>query len=145
MKISQWITFTVIVGALPIIVRLLVFLISNHLPGIAWINTVDIVFFGLTLNISNINEIYNLDNAKVKKGKKSPLWGYRDTFTAFSIIFILLLAVPLGALYMGEMVDSSMINQSTALKGAIALGMISLLFSGVVTYCISKIYNYGNA
>ena len=56
MKIEQWFMYTVLVAALPVIIRLICFFLLNNPTG-AVISSIDIVFFGLTLNISNINEL----------------------------------------------------------------------------------------
>lgn len=144
MRIIRWLIYTVIVGALPILVRILVYLISNHLPNAVCFNPVDIVFFGLTLNISNINEVSSLKNQKVKKGEVDVISNYKDTFSGLSTLLIILLAIPLGALYLGELTDQTIINQTTAFIGAIALGVLSLVFSSIVMYNVLKLQKHGN-
>lgn len=144
MRIIRWLIYTVIVGALPILVRILVYLISNHLPNAVCFNPVDIVFFGLTLNISNINEVSSLKNQKVKKVEVDVISNYKDTFSGLSTLLIILLAIPLGALYLGELTDQTIINQTTAFIGAIALGVLSLVFSSIVMYNVLKLQKHGN-
>lgn len=144
MRIIRWLIYTVIVGALPILVRILVYLISNHLPNAVCFNPVDIVFFGLTLNISNINEVSSLKNQKVNKGEVDVISNYKDTFSGLSTLLIILLAIPLGALYLGELTDQTIINQTTAFIGAIALGVLSLVFSSIVMYNVLKLQKHGN-
>lgn len=144
MRIIRWLIYTVVVGALPILVRLLVYLISNHIPNAVCFSPVDIVFFGLTLNISNINEVSGLKAQKVKKGEVDVVSNYKDTFSGLSTLLIILLAIPLGALYMGEMTDQTIINQTTAFIGAIALGVLSLVFSSIVMYNVLKLQKHGN-
>lgn len=144
MRIIRWLIYTVIVGALPILVRLVVYLISNHLPNAVCINPVDIVFFGLTINISNINEVNSLKAQRIKKGEVDIISNYKDTFVGLSTLFIILLAIPLGALYMSELTDHTIINQSTAFIGAIALGVLSFVFSSIVIYNVLKLQKYGN-
>lgn len=144
MRIIRWLIYTVIVGALPILVRLLVYLISNHLPNAVCLSPIDIVFFGLTLNISNINEVSSLKAQKIKKGEVDVISNYKDTFSGVSTFLIVLLAIPLGALYMGELTDKRIINQTTAFIGAIALGFLSLVFSSIVMYNVIKLQKHGN-
>lgn len=144
MRIIRWLIYTVIVGALPILVRILVYLISNHLPNAVCFNPVDIVFFGLTLNISNINEVSSLKNQKVNKGEVDVISNYKDTFSGLSTLLIILLAIPLGALYLGVLTDQTIINQTTAFIGAIALGVLSLVFSSIVMYNVLKLQKHGN-
>jgi hypothetical protein len=102
------------------------------------------VFFGLTLNISNINEVSSLKAQKVKKGEVDVISNYKDTFSGLSTFLIILLAIPLGALYMGELTDQTLINQTTAFIGAITLGALSLVFSSIVMYNVLKLQNHGN-
>lgn len=144
MRVIRWLIYTVIVGALPILVRLLIFLISNHLPNTMCFSPVDIVFFGLTLNISNINEVNNLRLKGKKKEETELILHYKDAYSGLSTLFIILLAIPLGALYLGEMTDQTIINETTAFIGAITLGLLSLVFSGIVIYNVLKFQRHGN-
>ena len=57
MKKSRWLYYTVGVAALPIIVRIIVFILMTHKDWAVLVNAVDFVFFGLTLNLSNMNEL----------------------------------------------------------------------------------------
>lgn len=134
MRVIRWLIYTVAVGALPILVRLLIFLISNHLPNTVCVSPVDIVFFGLTLNISNINEVNNLKLKGKRKEETDTIAHYKDAYSALSTLFIILLAIPLGALYLGEMTDQAIINETTAFIGAISLSLLSLVFSSIVIY-----------
>lgn len=144
MRITRWLIYTVIVGALPILVRLLVYFISNHMPNAICFSPIDLVFFGLTLNISNINEVNSLRVGKGEKGGADVISNYKDVFSAISAILIILLAIPMGALYMGDMTDITIINQTTAFIGAIALGILSLVFSCIVMYNVLKLHKHGN-
>lgn len=144
MRIIRWLIYTVIVGALPILVRLLVYLISNHIPNALCFSPIDIVFFGLTLNISNINEVNGLKPKRTKKVEVDVISNYKDAFSALSTLLIIFLAIPLGALYMGELTDQTIINQTTAFIGAIVLSVLSLVFSSIVMYNVLKLQKHGN-
>ena len=144
MRIIRWLIYTVIVGALPILVRILMYIISNHIPNAVCFSPVDIVFFGLTLNISNINEVNSLKPKRTKKGEVDVISNYKDAFSAFSTLLIIFLASPLGALYMEELTDQTIINQTTAFVGAIVLSVLSLVFSSIVMYNVLKLQKHGN-
>lgn len=58
-KKIKWLIYTVLVGLIPIMSRLLVWLVSNKV-GIEILNASDFVAFGLVLHISNINEIVSI-------------------------------------------------------------------------------------
>lgn len=145
MQIIRWIIYTVLVGFLPILVRLLVYLISNHQTDTVCFTPVDIVFLGLTLNISNINEVNNLRSFNKEKEDIDVVSNYRDLFVGFSTFFIILLAISLGALYIEEMTAYNIINNTTALIGATFLGLVSLVFSFIVMYNILKLHRNGSA
>lgn len=66
---KRWLLYTIIVGSLPFVIRLIViFLSKGHNWGLLW-NPIDFVFWGLTLNISNINEI-----SHKKKNREITIW-----------------------------------------------------------------------
>lgn len=85
MKFSQWIYSTVVIGSIPILWRLVMYtlLTSNYKIDLISIN--DIAFYGLTLNIININNLYfeTLRNQKTK-------WVVKSNYN--SILLIILLA-----------------------------------------------------
>lgn len=144
MRIIRWLIYTVIVGALPILVRILMYIISNHVPNAVCFSPVDIVFFGLTLNISNINEVNGLNPKRTKKGENDVVSNYKDAFSAISTLLIIFLSIPLGSLYMGELTDQTIINQTTAFVGSIVLSILSLVFSSIVMYNVLKLQKHGN-
>ena len=59
----KWLIYTVLVGLIPALLRILIWLISqNRDMGI--LNAVDFIVFGLILHISNINEVEHFDDAE---------------------------------------------------------------------------------
>jgi hypothetical protein len=58
-KKIKWLVYTVLVGLIPILCRLLVWGVSTS-DAIQWIAASDLIAFGLVLHISNINEIEHI-------------------------------------------------------------------------------------
>ena len=56
-KRTQWLFYTVLVGLLPVIFRLLIFFFLEDKNDAELFNTTDIIAFGLVLNITNITRI----------------------------------------------------------------------------------------
>ena len=67
MKKNRWLYYTVCVAALPIAIRIIVFLLMAKQDLSVLVNAVDFVYFGLTLNLSNMNELNSL---RIKDGNK---------------------------------------------------------------------------
>ena len=77
-----------------------------------------------------------------RPGRENPSCKLRWSLSTF---FIILLAISLGALYIGEMSTYNIINNTTARIGAVALGGMSLVFSCIVMYNVIKLIHHGNA
>lgn len=131
----RWLIYTVLVGALPLLIRLLCYLMLDNPAGSAF-SPIDIVFFGLTLNIANVNELNTLyQRYKSKKTKRTSNLN-TDGIRGFSLILIIFLCFTLGLTYANDLTDKTLLNQSSAYVGAIFLSLASLAFS---SYVISKI------
>ena len=103
MKKQVWIYYTAIVGALPIIIRAVTALFMANISIGMFFSPIDFVFFGLTLNLSCINEMENLE-----KGDMDPLYKLKNNF--WSIITLIFLSINLGFLYVQENSDTRILN-----------------------------------
>ena len=122
MKLERWLIYTVLVAALPFLIRLLCFFILESPIGEA-VSPIDIVFFGLTLNISNINEVNGLKN----KSKKMSL--NRDRILGLSLILIIFLAITLGMIYSSELLAVQNISLKSVYICSIFMSIASFVFS----------------
>lgn len=122
MKLERWLIYTVLVAALPFLIRLLCFFILENPIGEA-VSPIDIVFFGLTLNISNINELNGLRN----KSKKMSL--NRDRILGLSLILIIFLAITLGMIYSSELLAVQNISLKSVYICSIFMSIASFVFS----------------
>lgn len=139
MKKSNWIYYTVGVASLPILTRSLVFLLLNDKGGSSFYNIVDIIFFSLTLNLSNVYELNTL-KTRQSRNKKDILFDdkNRERFFAWSLFIIIILGVLLGFSYLPSS-SASTFNPLTLLIVAITLALVSLFLNGYVINKISKI------
>jgi hypothetical protein len=91
-KKSKWLIYTVLVGLLPFLMRILIFLVidKNH-NNIDMISANDFIAFGLVLHICNINEIEHIYLSEEKQWKTIQN-GMSIVFIAFySILYTLTL------------------------------------------------------
>lgn len=130
MKKTRWFYYTVIVGALPFLIRCFVLL---YIQGTTWdmfFNPIDFVFFGLTLNLTNINEVNSLNPAKEK------VQSFREHCSWWSTLAILFLAINIGVLYLKDKVSIDLLRDSALTITSIALCLVSLAYS---FYIVSKL------
>jgi len=123
-KKIKWLIYTVLVGLIPILSRLIVWLVTKE-GSVNLFSPSDFVAFGLVLHISNINEIEHFSG--IKKEWKTAQNGISIAFIAFySVLFALTL--------IGEnIVDVNAITICT-----IVLSVVSFLISYSVYDRISK-------
>lgn len=125
MKKSRWLYYTVGVAALPIAVRIIVFILMDHKDLSVLVNAVDFVFFGLTLNLSNMNEL----NSLRLKGRKTTISeDEREKLSAWSIGAIVVLCIILGFLYVPHGGQTEF-NPTAMLIASISLAIASFFLS----------------
>jgi hypothetical protein len=117
-KIS-WLINTCLLGLLPAIARLVVWLIYNG--GIEPLATSDFVAFGLVLHSSNINEVNRI-------AESDEVW--KIAHNGLSVIFIVIYAL----LLFTTIIPSGQINQHAALKTSILLSIVSFLLSSTIFF-----------
>src|SRR5690606_1176029 len=121
----KWLIYTVLVGLIPVLSRLLVWAVTKE-GSVNPLSPSDFVAFGLVLHISNINEIEHF--AGVEREWKTAQNGISIAFIAFySVLFALTL---IG----GRVVDVIAITICT-----IILALVSFLISYSVYDRLSKI------
>ncbi len=126
MSTKHWLYYTLIIGALPLIVRWFILLFLKEASWCMAINPIDFVFLGLTLNLTNIIELNNL--------KKNSKYGaeFKEKNVWWSIITIIILAVNLGVLYLNEFVHTPLLRDAALKISSVALCLFSLVFSYVL-------------
>jgi hypothetical protein len=127
-KKIKWLIYTVLVGLIPILLRLIVWTVTKE-GTVNLLSPSDFIGFGLVLHISNINEIEHFSS--VEREWKTIQNGISIAFIAFySVLFSLTL--------IGEnIVDVTAITICT-----IVLSVVSFLISYSVYDRISKVLNH---
>ena len=120
------------VGALPLIIRCFILLFLKDTSFSMFINPIDFVFLGLTLNLTNINELNSLKRNDRTKGdfKEDKAW-----WSVFTIVF---LAVNLGVLYLNEFLQLSVLRGVTLKITSVLLCAFSLGYSFYIIKQIDK-------
>ncbi|WP_299660847.1 hypothetical protein [uncultured Psychromonas sp.] len=127
-KKNKWLIYTVLVGLIPILSRLLVWLVTE--PGVVSLITAsDFIAFGLVLHISNINEIEHLTSDE--KSWKTTQNGTSITFIAFYSVLLALIMISEGT--------PSIVNPDVIKYCTIVLAFISFLISFSIFHRISNL------
>lgn len=140
MKFERWLIYTVLVAALPLFIRLICFWVLKNPVGSA-VSPIDIVFFGLTLNISNINELNGLKNKSKKAESHSHIaQPNKDRVLGLSLLLIILLAITLGIIYISELLVIKILSITGTYICSILMSVASFVFSWNVMLKIQRYY-----
>ena len=110
--------YTVLVGLIPVILRFLLWVISQN-RNMDFLNAADLIVFGLILHISNINEIEHF-NEEVKSWKTFQI--------GTSIAFIIFYSVLFASYILGES-SPGLVNFDYLEYIAISLSVASFIIS----------------
>lgn len=123
-KKIKWLIYTVLVGLIPILSRLIVWAVTKE-GSVDLLSPSDFVAFGLVLHISNINEIEHFSGVERE---------WKTSQNGISIVFIAFYSVLFALTLVGEsIVDVQAITICT-----IVLSVVSFLISYSVYDRISK-------
>lgn len=123
-KKTKWLIYTVLVGLIPILSRLLVWIVTIN-GTIDLLSPADFIAFGLVLHISNINEIEHFD---IEKNWKTAQNGISIAFIAlYSVLFTLTL------------IGSNIVSINAIQYSTITLAVVSFLISYSVYDRVSRI------
>ncbi|MDI7184395.1 hypothetical protein [Leptospira santarosai] len=131
-KKIKWLIYTVLVGLIPVLSRLLIWIVTKS-NVIALVSASDFISFGLILHISNINEIEHLEPSD-----KS----WKTIQNGISIAFIAMYSV-LSALLLFKDSNSEIIDSVAIERSALCLSIVSFCISFSVFHRISKFQKTG--
>ena len=123
MTTKRWLYYTVIVGALPLIIRCFMLMFINDASWHMFISPIDFVYLGFTLNLTKINEA-NSSSQNTGLNDDS-----RENITWWSIMIIIFLALILAALYLDSFLNNGLLNGKTLKGTSIVLCVISFFYS----------------
>jgi hypothetical protein len=131
-KKIKWLIYTVLVGLIPILSRLLVWTVTQR-GTVNLLTASDFIAFGLILHISNINEIEHL-------GDEDRSW--KTIQNGISIMFIALYSVLFTLVMISERIPS-FVDAQVIIICVIFLAVVSLLISLSVFHRISNAQSGG--
>ena len=128
-RIAKWLIYTVVVGFIPVLLRMLVWLISQDKSALDVFNALDFIVLGLVLQISNINEIEHLYDSERT---------WKTTHNGISIILIVFYSALFVFYLLGESIPDS-IDEAAVKSLAMAAALPSIVLSFMVYYRVSKL------
>ncbi len=132
MTTKRWFYYTVIVGALPLIIRCFMLLFLKDSNWRMFINPIDFVFLGLTLNLTNINALNSMTDIDSK------FLSFRENSTWWSTLAIIFLALNLSVLYIDSFMSEKFLNGFTLKFASLLLCLGSLAYSYYIVYRLNK-------
>ena len=120
--------YTVLVGLIPVLLRMLIWLISQNKDADI-LNAVDFIVFGLILHISNINEIEHFDDRE-----KS----WKTTQNGMSVFLIIVYSVLFASHIFGQS-NPGLVDDQAITIASVVLGIMSFIISFTVYDRTSKI------
>lgn len=124
-KKAKWLAYTVLVGLIPIICRMIAWLVTKS-GTVELLASSDFVALGLVLHISIINEMEHVSSEEQD---------WKTIQNGVSILFI----VAYGVLFTFTLLGDKLVDNSAMTKSAIVIAAISLAISYAVFDRISKI------
>lgn len=126
---AKWLIYTVLVGLIPFIARLFIYLTLKEKNIEFLLNESDFIIFGLVLHITTINELEHFES-----DNKS----WKTVQNGLSLIFIIVYAIIFG-LSCIDSVNPGIFEKSAMVWSSILLSFISLLISYSTCDRISKL------
>ena len=131
---QRWILYTVVVGSIPILVRLMLSLLFVHPYELELLSINDVAFYGLVLNITNLNKLELYTEDKVNSKWKS--------LTAFnSLLFILFFTIIFTLYFIDEASNGSILNGLSLKWISGSVSIFSLIYCFSVFTILSQIDN----
>lgn len=124
----KWLMYTVLVGLIPVVARLLIWAISQD-RNLEFVNAADFVVFGLILQISNINEVEHFNDSQ---------GSWKTIQNGTSIAFIAVYGVLFAAYLLGQS-NPGLIDPEAIRFLAIGLSIVSFVLSYSVYNRISRL------
>jgi hypothetical protein len=122
MNRTRWLVWTVIVGLIPIVVRVMVYFVAKS-ANLSWLmNELDYIWFGLVLCITNVNEL---------EGKTIERQDLKTWAIGLSVVYIILFSVMLGISHLNGL-QSAGLDISRIRVLSLLLAVTSFLVSWVI-------------
>jgi len=127
-KQIKWLIYTVLIGLIPIFLRLMIHLVTNG--SIKLFSASDFIAFGLILHISNINELEHYSKVKDKS--------WKTIQNGLSILFIVFYGLLFTLTLLSE-AKPKFIDYDIVRIISMLFSVVSFLISFTIYYRISKL------
>jgi len=117
---TKWLLYTVLIGLVPFLVRLLIFSISKDVSVKYILNEIDMITFGLVLNVSNITELEG--NTSLEPKAKTINIGV-------SVFLVIFFTAFLGISYVSDLPNVNIFDKDAIKWLSLALSTGAFLFS----------------
>lgn len=117
---TKWLIYTVLIGLIPFIIRFLIYLVRNDVNVSYVLNEIDMIAFGLVLNVSNITEL---------DGNNSVNDNWKTTNIGLSVFLVILFAAFLSVSYLSDLPGAETFNKSSIKWLSLITSLGSLWFS----------------
>ena len=114
---TKWLIYTVLIGILPFLIRLILFVVIKNKAVVFLMNESDFIILGLVLNLTNLNEL---------EGENKSSW--KTKMTGVSAIQIAVYAGILALSYITEL-NNEIINEDILFWCSLILALVSFLLS----------------
>jgi hypothetical protein len=126
--LTKWLIYTVLLALAPVIIRLLVALITTG-GGVPWIDSSDVISFGLTLAITNISGLES--STKIARD-------WKTTQIGISLLNVSLFAA-MFALHCAASIPGSKMSSGRLLFGSVVLALAGVVHSRTIWQRLSVI------
>src|SRR5687768_1766387 len=107
----KWFIYTVLIGLIPFFLRLMIFCFTRNVQIGYTLNEIDLISFGLILNLTNINELegsHNIDLA------------WKTTQVGLSLLLLILFSAFLALAYLSEIITDTFDRPAIRVSAIIA-------------------------
>jgi hypothetical protein len=117
---TKWLLYTVLIGLVPFLVRFLIFLVIKDIGAKYILNEIDMIAFGLVLNVSNITELEG--NTTMDSRSKTINIGV-------SVFLVIFFTAFLGISYVSDLPNVNIFNKDSIKWLSLILSAGAFFFS----------------
>ena len=117
---TKWLIYTVLIGLIPFIIRFIIYAVTIGIKINYIFNEIDMIAFGLVLNVSNITEL---------DGNNTVSNEWKTTNMGLSVLFLIAFSSFLGVSYISELPGVVMFDKSAIKWLSLIASVGSFLFS----------------
>lgn len=117
---TKWLLYTVLIGLVPFLVRFLIFLVIKDIGAKYILNEIDMIAFGLVLNVSNITELEGNTNMDSRS---------KTINIGVSVFLVIFFTAFLGISYVSDLPNVNIFNKDSIKWLSLILSAGAFFFS----------------